>query len=687
MTEDSTNPNDLAVEEVWFDNQRTARVLKQVPPGTSGRKIVKELLSGQERPAGVIIVIGGARQIDNLNERQRSRLAELMSRGVAQAAVEEITVKSAPSALPEEPAKQPVTHRLPLWLRRPPNKSPAPPPAIDRKRHIVILDGGTHAGMMKLVGAGVADREHRTTLIGVAPYHMVIYPGKSTADEDSAELDLNHTHFVLPDSHGWGSETEMMFEIAAALEMDEETHEKIPVVVVLAGGTLAGVAQQEVLHSVRHRWPVMIIEGSSGVADRLADLYQQKRGIDQRRQRSKESMLRKLWWRINRQVLGTTDPALTEIVLDGKLNLFGHTRTGADLRRAILQIILRQYVSPVLYLAWARHADYDLNAKRHQRGFFELQGWILFLGVVATVLAVLSSVVPDATLLIARLDGVPLTIHDLLRYATIIVTVLISILVAYINYFDPGVKWILLRSNAEALKREIYSYRARADLYGETELKSKNMNREAQLAERVASIGRSTMRTEVSNSAVISYQGYLPANMDAAVGEDDGFKDLTPNQYARIRIGDQVSFFKNRTRKLETSLRRWQTLTFIAAGTSTLLAAFGAESWVPVVTTSAAAIASYIEYHQLKMTLIKYNQTEHDLSNLQGWWNGLDETEQKKPENINKLVKFAEQILEAESVGWARRMQDALADLRKEQEKNTSPADKSTASEEENPTA
>ena len=124
-----------------------------------------------------------------------------------------------------------------------------------------------------------------------------------------------------------------------------------------------------------------------------------------------------------------------------------------------------------------------------------------------------------------------MTLRDLLRYFTVVVTVLISILVAYSNFFDPGVKWILLRSNAEALKREIYSYRARADVYGEEELKLKNMSREARLAERVSSIGRNTMRTEVSISAVIPYQGYLPANMDIAAGEDDGFKDLKPDQY------------------------------------------------------------------------------------------------------------------------------------------------------------
>ena len=334
MVEAASNPNDLTAEEVQFANHRTARVLREIPLGTSGQTIVKELKLGPEQPAGVILVIGGARQIENLNEYQRSRLTELMSRGVAQAAVEEIKVEVVLPAPPAEqkPAEQPVMHRLPLRLRRLQNKPPAPPPAapsrVERKRHIVILDGGTHAGITKMVGEGVADRDHRTRLIGVAPYHMVTYPGKLTADEDSAALDLNHTHFVLPDSHGWGSETEMLFEIAAALETDEQTGEKIPVVVVLAGGKVGGVAQQGVLHSVRHRWPVVIIEGSGGVADRVADLYREKQAIDQRRRRSNDSALRKLWWRMNHQALGTTDPALVEIVLDGRLTLFGHQLPG-----------------------------------------------------------------------------------------------------------------------------------------------------------------------------------------------------------------------------------------------------------------------------------------------------------------------------------------------------------------------
>jgi hypothetical protein len=87
MTEAASNSNSLNVEKVQFANNRTAHFLKQVPPGTSGQQIVKELKQqGLEQPAGLILVTGGAKQIENLGEHQRSRLTELMSRGVAQAA-------------------------------------------------------------------------------------------------------------------------------------------------------------------------------------------------------------------------------------------------------------------------------------------------------------------------------------------------------------------------------------------------------------------------------------------------------------------------------------------------------------------------------------------------------------------------------------------------------------------------
>ncbi len=676
MPDSTSDPDSRTGQAVQFANGRIAHLLK-TPLRTSGREIVAQLKQqGLQPPAGVILVFGGAGQIAQLSDYQRARLIELFSRGVAQAAAEVIKVKVKQSAPPEEqkPAGDTAARRFSLKLRRPQDKPPAatpgaPPREVEVEKGIVIVDGGTNAGVMAMVGQGAADRHHRTPLIGVAPYHLVTYPGKDTADEDSAPLEPNHTHFVLPESHEWGGETETLFEIAAALEKDEQTGEKIPVVVVLAGGTPGQVAQQEILSSVRHGWPVMIIEGSGGVADRIADLYREKKAIDQRRQRSQESGLRHLWWRMNLQELSTSDPALVEIVSDGKLSLFAPGYNGADLRQAILQPLLRAYVSPVLYMAWARHADYDLNAKRHQHNFFWLQGWILFLGIVATVLAVLFSTLPSTTLAVTRLDGAPLTLHDLLRYLTVFVTVLITLLAAYSNHFDPGGKWVVLRANAESLKREIYPYRVRGDTYSEEELKPKNMTREAQLADRVGSIGRSTMRTEVSTSAVIPYEGYIPAGMFAALGEDDGFQDLTPDQYVKIRIGDQIRFRQSRTKKLERSLQRWQTLGFAAIGTSTLLAALGAEPWVPVVTASATAIASYIEYHQLKMTLIKYNQSENDLANLKGWWDGLSDAEKRRPANVNQLVKLAEQILETETSGWARRMQNALAELRKAQEK------------------
>src|SRR6185295_9926627 len=88
----------------------------------------------------------------------------------------------------------------------------------------VIIDGGTHAGIMALMGDGVAGRGYRTELIGVAPANKVTYPeSKSTAE---TPLEPNHSHFVLVEGNEWGSETAMLFSLANALiSKNEEVKE------------------------------------------------------------------------------------------------------------------------------------------------------------------------------------------------------------------------------------------------------------------------------------------------------------------------------------------------------------------------------------------------------------------------------------------------------------------------------
>jgi hypothetical protein len=99
-------------------------------------------------------------------------------------------------------------------------------------------------------------------LLGVAPAGKVTYPGDpSPANiENGTPLEPNHSHFVLVEGDEWGSETDMMFKLAGALNVPVAT-------MLINGGSIAG---SEALQSVRNGWQLFVIEGSGRFADEIS---------------------------------------------------------------------------------------------------------------------------------------------------------------------------------------------------------------------------------------------------------------------------------------------------------------------------------------------------------------------------------------------------------------------------------
>src|SRR5262249_35708207 len=144
---------------------------------------------------------------------------------------------------------------------------------------------------------------------------------------------------------------------------------------------------------------------------------------------------------------------------------------------------------------------------------------------------------------------------------------------------------------------------------------------------------------------------------------------LSPDRYIEVRLDDQLKFFRNKAVGLDTLLERLQWGILGVGGLGTLLAAIGFDLWVTLTTAIAAALGTYLSYRGVDSTLTNYNQTAIDLENIKGWWTALRADEQADPTNINALVQHTEQVLATELSGWTQRMQDALADLRKDQGK------------------
>src|SRR5207247_1104175 len=91
-------------------------------------------------------------------------------------------------------------------------------------------------------------------------------PG-SSPDSTETRLDPNHSYFVAADQVDAGSETDPMFVLAEAL------YGRLLPPGLLAGG--GETAKKEVLRCLQLGWPILVIQGSGGLADQIASL---KRG-------------------------------------------------------------------------------------------------------------------------------------------------------------------------------------------------------------------------------------------------------------------------------------------------------------------------------------------------------------------------------------------------------------------------
>lgn len=153
--------------------------------------------------------------------------------------------------------------------------SAMPPAQMDRLRRlaggvarlvaeevIAVIDGGTQAGVMQIVGEERARVEGTAPLIGVCPAALVSWPG-GPASSNLVPLEPNHTHFVLTAGEHWGAETKTMFALAAALSSDG-----VPSVAILANG--GPIAQDEVLQDIRQGREIIVIRGSGRLADSIA---------------------------------------------------------------------------------------------------------------------------------------------------------------------------------------------------------------------------------------------------------------------------------------------------------------------------------------------------------------------------------------------------------------------------------
>ena len=125
-----------------------------------------------------------------------------------------------------------------------------------------VVDGGTAAGVMGVMGDAYEAAHATFPLIGVAAAGTVRVPGNELATGGNVDLDPRHGHFLLVPGGEWGDESPWIVAAARAVAAEARV-----VALVVGGGD---VTATDVRLLAAAGATVIAITGTRGVADELA---------------------------------------------------------------------------------------------------------------------------------------------------------------------------------------------------------------------------------------------------------------------------------------------------------------------------------------------------------------------------------------------------------------------------------
>ncbi len=127
---------------------------------------------------------------------------------------------------------------------------------------VTVVDGGTDAGVMQLMGLARAETGATFPLIGVAPASKVALPDEILSFPNRIVLEPHHTHFVLVPGSNWGDESPWLVRVASVVAG------RAPSVTLLING--GEIAWKDVSENIKVGRPVITLMGSGRTADTLA---------------------------------------------------------------------------------------------------------------------------------------------------------------------------------------------------------------------------------------------------------------------------------------------------------------------------------------------------------------------------------------------------------------------------------
>ena len=127
------------------------------------------------------------------------------------------------------------------------------------QQHGTIIDGGTQAGVMQLMGEALAQAGKNVAHIGVLPAYADTGQAGVLAEDI---MEPHHSAFVLVDGYVWCDEVETMYRLGGYL------YATVPSVTMLITG--GAIAVHEIEWNVPQQREVIVLAGSGRLADEIA---------------------------------------------------------------------------------------------------------------------------------------------------------------------------------------------------------------------------------------------------------------------------------------------------------------------------------------------------------------------------------------------------------------------------------
>lgn len=307
----------------------------------------------------------------------------------------------------------------------------------------------------------------------------------------------------------------------------------------------------------------------------------------------------------------------------------------------------------ILEVAWNRFAQYNHASNARKRSQFSLRRWVAIIGVLATLVAIISSLYPEPD---------PVWRAWTIKITLILLPILSSVLAAFANKFTRGTDWLVLRAGAEQVLKEIYQYR--------TILQKTDKRRRTWLEKRLREI-QTQVYTGLNGEMIIEpYKGTLPPPYsNGTLRKDSGFDDLDAGEYFKYRVSDQLNWHVSRVNSLQRDRVRLQVLILASGALGAFLAALGGVFglWVALSTSLTTALTGWQELRNLEMTVRNYSKVILDLTGVSDHWNQLDEDERTKKE-FYRMVKETETVLWNQNLEYVKSMQEAFENTKMEEE-------------------